>query len=152
GAYVTAVLRIRQHVGRLAATLVAVALATAGGVLVAWGVRRMRPTVLALTTWLASWAVSVTIAAFPRVTGGQQGLVLGPVLQRVGALGITVGLGPVALYEVALVLVVLAAGVVAAVRLRYGPAYAALRADPSAASVAGVRVDGLRRGALVGSA
>ena len=151
-AYTTAVLRVRHHVGPLGASVAAVAVATVGGAVVAWGVRRMRPTVLALSTWLASWAVSVTIGAFPAVTGGAQGLVLSPVRQRVGALGVTVGLGPVAMYEVALGLVVATAGVVVAVRWRYGPAFAALRADPSAAAVAGVPVEALRRGAMVGSA
>src|SRR5204862_7947368 len=105
-----------------------------------------------LTTWIGAWLFVVVIGAFPAVTGGSRGIVVHAPVQPVHALGITVRAGPLALYELAVVVVLMSVGVVAAVRHRFADALSALRPDPSAARAAGVPVERLRRMAFVVSA
>src|SRR5204863_1674447 len=118
----------------------------------ALGVTRFRPALIALTTWLAAWMFTIAIGAFPGLTGGAQGIVIGPLEQRSRALGVTFRAGPVALFELAALTAAVAAGVFIAVRRRYGAAFAAVRNDPGAAAASGIPVTPMRQGALLGSA
>ena len=152
GAYSVAVARTHFHAGPLLAGGAAVALATGAGVLVAWASGRAHAAAAALTTWLVAWLFVVVVDAFPNVTGGARGLIVPPARQHVGVLGVTVTAGARGVYFMAAACAALALGAFAALRHRYGPAFAALRADPVAAAVAGVPVVGLRRGAIVLSA
>jgi branched-chain amino acid transport system permease protein len=152
GAYVTAVLRHRYGMAPPVAVVLAVMASLSAGLILSGGVRRFRGATVALTTWIAAWLFIVVIGAFPAVTGGSRGIVVAPPVQRVATLGITLRGGPMALYEVAVAVALLALGVVAAVRHRYGESLSASRTDPSAARAAGVPVQRLLRMTFVVSA
>src|SRR4051812_24663600 len=101
GAYAAAIMRDHGR-GPVAATGAGIVVASAAGLVLALGITRFRPALIALTTWLAGWMFNIAVGAFPDLTGGAQGIVIGPVEQRVGALGITATAGPVALFEISL--------------------------------------------------
>jgi ABC-type branched-subunit amino acid transport system ATPase component/ABC-type branched-subunit amino acid transport system permease subunit len=152
GAYTAAVLIAKHGWDVPAAVLLGTALAAVAGGFVARGVSRLRPPFVALATWLFAWAIAFAIIAFPGLTGGAAGLPLGETSLRMHALGVTWGLGPIALYEVALALVAVAIVLHTMLVRRYGPAFASVRADAPAARSAGIPVERIRFGALAGSA
>jgi branched-chain amino acid transport system permease protein len=152
GAYTTVILVVREGWDLPVALAVGTATAGVGGMLVARGVARLRPAFVAIATWLFSWGVSFAIAAFPSFTGGTRGVSIGDPQLHLRALGVGSKLGPVAFYEIALAFVVLAVLGTSAILRRYGATFAAVRSDPSAARAAGVPVDRVRFGAIVGSA
>ncbi|MFN2615048.1 MAG: ATP-binding cassette domain-containing protein [Actinomycetota bacterium] len=152
GAYGTAILRAHAGLGPVPATLAAVAAAGVAGVIVARGVAPLRAAFVALTTWVLAWTLSVAINAFPSLSGGAQGIVLAPLRVDIHMVGIAFTLGPVGLYETALVICALTLLVAHRSVVRYGSALAAIREDPRAAAAAGIDVAALRARALVMSA
>lgn len=147
GAYAAALLAARAGWPTEAAVLGgALAAATAGalvGVATAWA----RPAVVAVATWLAAWLVALALAAFPRVSGGAQGVVLPPgdvAGVRLTATAHYVVAACLALATVALFAVVRRSGV--------GVALAAGRQHRPAAEALGVPVARLRVGAVAACA
>jgi len=152
GAYGTAILVARHGWDIPPALGVGTLLAAVAGGLVARGVARLRPAFVVVATWLFAWAISFAITAFPSLTGGTRGVSIGEAQLHLRALGVRTKLGPVALYEIALVAVVLALLGTVALLARYRATFIAVRADPSGARAAGVPVDRVRFGAIAGSA
>jgi ABC-type branched-subunit amino acid transport system ATPase component/ABC-type branched-subunit amino acid transport system permease subunit len=151
GAYTTAILVARHHWDPVAATIVAVSFSLVAAAIVARGVSHIRPPFVALATWLFSWATAFAIGAFPMLTGGDNGISVGQPALRLHALGVGRRPGPPAYYEIALVAVAIVLVLHTNWTRRYGPALAAVRADPAAARASGVPVDRLRFGALTAS-
>jgi ABC-type branched-subunit amino acid transport system ATPase component/ABC-type branched-subunit amino acid transport system permease subunit len=129
----------------------AVVVGAAAGLLVGLAVARLRRPFVALATWLAAWAVALAVLAFPDVTGGARGKVLPTPTIDFAALGTTIRLTDIVLYDAALLLAVV---VVLAITRARGRSYAALafaRDDPGAAAVARVPVARVRAGAMAAS-
>ncbi|MDQ1446185.1 MAG: branched-chain amino acid transport system ATP-binding protein livM [Acidimicrobiaceae bacterium] len=152
GAFTVAVAETRWHADPLTAFALAVVIAAAAGLITGRAVAKLRPPFAALATWLASWAFSLAVLAGPGLTGGARGLVLARQTIDVGALGATVRLTDLVLYDAALLLAVVVVVVVGRARDRARPPLALAREDPAAASAARVPVARLRTGALAGSA
>jgi len=152
GAYTAAILIVRHGWEPPAAVLFAVALSAIAGGLVARGVARLRPPFVALATWLFAWATAFAVTAFPGLTGGASGISIGQTSLDMRALGVHWRLSSVAFYEIALVLIAVALILHTTLIRRFGPAFAAVRTDASAARSAGIPVDRIRFGALTGSA
>jgi branched-chain amino acid transport system permease protein len=141
GAFTVALLVSRTGVGPLSATLLAVLVAAAGGALAGAGVMRLQPVFVAVTTWILSWGAVLFLLAFPRLSGGAQGIV------------VKLTLTPVEHYELALALVVLAVLASSALaRGRPGVELRALAQRPAAALALGVDSSRRRIGAFVASA
>jgi branched-chain amino acid transport system permease protein len=141
GAFAVALLTAKAGWPALAATVVGVLAAAAGGVVAGAGVVRLRPVFVAVTTWILTWAVVLFLLAFPSVSGGAQGLVV-PLTMSVSAH-----------YELALALLV--AAILAGASLgrgRVGIELRALRIHPAAAEALGVATARRRFGAFVCSA
>ena len=151
-AYGTALLQSRHGWDPLTAAVAAVAVTAVAGAAVARAVVGLRPAFVALATWLGAWTFALALTAFPAVSGGGQGIALGVARLRLRALGVSVSLTPVVLYEVALVAVAATVLLLVVTRRRWGPALAAVREDPVAAASTGVPVARLRSGAFVGAA
>src|SRR5439155_21865120 len=124
GAYTTAILVARHHWDPVAAAIVAVAFSLVAASVVARGVARIRPPFVALATWLFSWATAFAIAAFPMLTGGDNGMPIGQPAFRLHALGIGWRPGAPAYYEIALVAVAIVLVLNTSWTRRYGPALA----------------------------
>jgi branched-chain amino acid transport system permease protein len=147
GAFGEAILRAKGGWPLLPSLLVAVVLAGACGVLTGIATGRLRGAFVAVSTWILSWIVLLTLTLFPGISGGAQGLVM----PEASVLGHT--LTPTTHYVIGVTLValaVLAFGVLS----RRGPgiALAAGRDQVDAAVGLGVPVARLRLGAFTTSA
>ncbi len=141
GGFASALLRVRTGVPAVAAVPLGAAAAALAGFVAAAGLVRLRPVFVAVSTWLLTWLVAIALAAFPRISGGSQGLVLEN------------GLGAVWHYELALALLALAAlAFVALARAPYGIRLSAAAQRPAAAAALGAPIRRLRLAAFVGSA
>ncbi|HEV7888243.1 MAG TPA: ATP-binding cassette domain-containing protein [Acidimicrobiales bacterium] len=152
GAYTTAVAVTRYHADPVTAAAAGTAAAAAAGLFVGLAAARLRTPFVALGTWLAAWAFSLAVGAFPALTGGARGLVLPPPQLHAEALARTIGLGDPALLAVSAAAAALAALLVVALRPRLHPVLALARDDPAAAAAAGIPVARSRVIALVVSA
>jgi branched-chain amino acid transport system permease protein len=147
GAFAEALLRAKGGWPLLPSLLVAVVVTGACGVLAGLATGRLRGAFVAVSTWILSWIVLLTLISFPGISGGAQGLVM----PEASVLGYS--LTPTAHYVLGVTLVavaVLAFGVLS----RRGPglALAAGRAQVDAAVGLGVPVARLRLGAFTASA
>jgi len=152
GAYTVALLRTRAGMDPVTSMLVAVAGTAIAGAIVARAVARLRPAFVALVTWLVAWIFAFAVSSFASITGGASGIVIGPAVLRLRAIGATATVGATAWYEIALVLVVASVAATAVLARRYGPAAATLRDEPSIARGIGIDVARLRFAVLVWSA
>ncbi len=142
GAFTAALLRTKAGAGPFEAALSGLVVATLAGLVLGVAFVRLGRVLFAVATWLLAWLVALTLAAFPAISGGAQGLVISR-----GSLGET------AHYELALVLVVISSlALFAIARGAPGRALSALRERRAAALALGVRATRLRLGAFVGSA
>jgi branched-chain amino acid transport system permease protein len=141
GGFASALLRVKAGVPAVAAVpLGAVAAALAGAVAGA-GLVRLRPVFVAVSTWVLTWLVVIALAAFPRLSGGAQGLVLDD------------GLRALWHYELALALLAATAlAFVALARAPFGIRLFAAAQRPAAAAALGTPAGRLRLTAFVGSA
>lgn len=147
GAFAAALLRVHTSVPFEAAVLAGTAVALAGGVAVGAAVIRLRPALVAVATWIVTWLLALFLLAFPRVSGGSQGLVL----DRGDLFGLE--LTAAVHYELALGLLALAMLAFLAVRRGTpGRALLALRQQPAAAVSLGVPAPRLRLGAFAAAA
>jgi branched-chain amino acid transport system permease protein len=147
GAFAEAIARAKGGWPLLPSVLVAVLAAIAAGALTGLATGRLRGAFVAVSTWILSWIVLLTLTSFPGISGGAQGLVM----PEAKVLGIT--LTPTAHYELGIALLGLA--ILVYVVLARGAPGLALRASseqPSAALGLGVPVARLRLGAFTASA
>lgn len=141
GAFGSALLRANAGWPLLPALLGGVLAATCAGLVAGAAIVRLRPVFVGVSTWILAWLVALALSAFPSLSGGAQGLVLGPALS------------PTAHYELALGLVALAAlGLWALRRGSFGLRLSAARQRPAAAASLGVPLASLRLRAFVCSA
>jgi branched-chain amino acid transport system permease protein len=147
GAFAEAIARAKGGWPLLPSLLLAVVAAAAAGGLTGLATGRLRGAFVAASTWILSWIVVLTLASFPGISGGAQGLVL----PEATVFGRT--LTPTAHYELGiglLALAILAFAVIA--RRAPGLALAAAREQPDPALALGVPVARLRLGAFAASA
>ena len=153
GAFAACLLRAKAGWGALEATAAGVALAAMGGVIAGAGAARLRTVYVAISTWIVAWLVSFGLSSFPSISGGAQGVIVGPARVRLGALGTSAELTPVWHFELAIALVALASLAFAAVaRGPAGLALAAVREGPNEAAAVGARATRLRLGVFVAAA
>jgi branched-chain amino acid transport system permease protein len=153
GAFTLAWLRVEHGWGMGAALAAALVVATATGVVVGAGAMRLRGVYIAISTWIFGWLIALGLVAFPGISGGAQGLVLGNSRIVVRALGAGPQLTPVWHFEIALVLIALALLIFRTVaRSPAGLALAAVRQDGTAAAALGAPRGRLQFGAVVASA
>ena len=147
GAFAEAIARAKGGVPLLPSLLVAVLVTGACGVLTGLATGRLRGAFVAVSTWILSWIVLLTLTSFPGISGGAQGLVM----PEARVLGQT--LTPTAHYVTGIMLLALAL-LAFAVLTRRGPglALAAGRDQVEAALGLGVPVARLRLGAFTTSA
>ena len=147
GAFTEAIARSKGDVPLLPSLLLAVLVTAACGVLTGVATGRLRGAFVAVSTWILSWIVLILLTAFPRISGGAQGLVM----PEARVLGQT--LTPTAHYVLGLTLLGLAVLAFAVLARRgAGLALAAGRDQVEAALGLGVPVARLRLGALTASA
>jgi branched-chain amino acid transport system permease protein len=131
----------------------AVALAGLAGLLVGAATIRLPPVFVGVATWLFTWMAALTLAAFPFLSGGTQGIVVRPGTLGLHRQGAAIRLTPAVAYEMGVILVALA--LLVFVALRDGPwglGLAAARQEPRVATSLGIRTERLRWGAVVISA
>ena len=146
GAFTSALLVARSGWPVEPAALAGAAAALVSGLLLG-GVVRLRPAFVAVSTWLLAWLVWLFLLAFPSISGGSQGLILPQ--KTLFGLDPT----PTVHFEVALVLLVLTALVIAAAR-RGAPGLelSALRQAPALATSLGVSLAARRLAAFSATA
>jgi len=146
GAFTSALLVARSGWPLGPAVLAGAAAALVAG-LISGGIVRLRGAFVAAGTWLLAWLVWLFLLAFPSVSGGSQGLILPP--KTLFGLNAT----PTVHFEVALVLLIVTALAIAAVR-RGAPGLelVALRQAPRLATSLGVPLGRRRLGAFAASA
>jgi ABC-type branched-subunit amino acid transport system permease subunit len=76
GAFAEAILRAKGGWPLLPSLLVAVVVTGACGVLTGIATGRLRGAFVAVSTWILSWIVLLTLTSFPGISGGAQGLVM----------------------------------------------------------------------------
>ncbi len=142
GAFGAALLQAKADWPTVPAIVVGTLVAATAGLVTGLGVARLRGVLVAVSTWILTWLVALTLIAFPELSGGSQGLVVpAPDLSSVDH------------YEFALALVVLAMLAFFALRRgAVGLALASVRQHAGAAVALGVPVARLRLGAFVASA
>ena len=147
GAFAEAIARAKGGWPLLPALLLGIGAAAAAGVLTGLATGRLRSAFVAVSTWILTWIVGLTLISFPGISGGAQGLVL-PETEVLGH-----PLGPTANYElgVALLVLVIVGYLIVAPRAP-GLALAAARERSSAAVALGVPVARFRLGAFTTSA
>ena len=147
GAFTEAIARAKGGAPLLPSLLLAVLVTGACGVLTGLATGRLRGAFVAVSTWILSWIVLLTLTSFPEISGGAQGLVM----PESRVLGQT--LTPTAHYVIGLTLLVLAL-LAFAVLAHRGPglALSAGREQVEAALGLGVPVARLRLGAFTASA
>jgi branched-chain amino acid transport system permease protein len=139
GAFTVALLRTEAGWDPSAATLAGVGLAGAAGVVVGAGAIRLTRPIVAIATWVVSWLVTFTLAAFPGLFGGLQGIAVPEGTLGIGSVGLAVRLTPGVHYAVALLLVAAAlAAFFVLSRTPWGLSLAAARDAPAAAASIGV--------------
>ena len=153
GAFTAAQLVARGGWDPVSAAVVAVVMSLGAGAVVGHVASRLQPAYVAVATWVVAWLAALALDAFPRLSGGAQGLVVANVPFRLGAGGPIVRMTPAIRFEVVLALVGLAllAFRTTAVN-RPGLALAAVRQGPSAAAAVGVPAARLEWGAVVAGA
>jgi branched-chain amino acid transport system permease protein len=147
GAFAEAIVRAKGGWPLLPSLLVAVLAAAAAGILTGLATGRLRGAFVAVSTWILSWIVLLTLTSFPGLSGGAQGLVL-PEASVLGQ-----ELTPTAHYVLGiglLAVAILAFGVLA--QRGAGLALAAGRDQADAAMGLGVAVARVRLGAFAASA
>ena len=146
GAFTSALLVARSGWPVEPAALAGAAAALVSGLLLG-GVVRLRRAFVAVSTWLLAWLVWLFLLAFPSISGGSQGLILPQ--KTLFGLDPT----PTVHFEVALVLLVLTALVIAAAR-RGAPGLelSALRQAPALATSLGVSLAARRLAAFSATA
>jgi branched-chain amino acid transport system permease protein len=146
GAFTSALLVARSGWPLEPAVLAGAAAAVVAG-LISGGIVRLRGAFVAAGTWLLAWLVWLFLLAFPSVSGGSQGLILPP--KTLLGLDAT----PTVHFEAALVLLIVTALAIAAVR-RGAPGLelSALRQAPRLATSLGVPLGRRRLGAFAASA
>ena len=146
GAFTAALLVARSGWPVEPAALAGAAAALVSGLLLG-GVVRLRRAFVAVSTWLLAWLVWLFLLAFPSISGGSQGLILPQ--KTLFGLDPT----PTVHFEVALVLLVLTALVIAAAR-RGAPGLelSALRQAPALATSLGVSLAARRLAAFSATA
>jgi branched-chain amino acid transport system permease protein len=147
GAFAEAIARTKGDWPLLPSVLVAVLVVGACGVLTGLATGRLRGAFVAVSTWIFSWIVLLTLTSFPGISGGAQGLVM----PEARVLGNT--LTPTVHYVIGVTLLALAL-LAFAVLARRGPglALAAGRDQVEAAVGLGVPLARLRLGAFTASA
>jgi branched-chain amino acid transport system permease protein len=146
GAFTSALLVARSGWPLEPAVLAGAAAALVAG-LISGGIVRLRGAFVAAGTWLLAWLVWLFLLAFPSVSGGSQGLILPP--KTLLGLDAT----PTVHFEVALVLLIVTALAIAAVRRGTpGLELSALRQAPRLATSLGVPLGRRRLGAFAASA
>jgi branched-chain amino acid transport system permease protein len=141
GAFTAAQLRVHGGMPTLLAALCGAVAAAGAGAVTGVGFVRLHRGLVAVSTWILAWVVWLSLAAFPSLSGGAEGILLPE------------GPSTAAMYELALVLTVLAAlALVALARGPFGLQLAAARERRAAAESLGVRVPRLRLTAFVVSA
>jgi branched-chain amino acid transport system ATP-binding protein/branched-chain amino acid transport system permease protein len=142
GAFAEAIARAKGGWPLVPSLLVAVLVTGVCGVLAGLATGRLRGAFVAVSTWILSWVVVLTLTSFPGISGGAQGLVLPES-----------GLSPTAHYELGIALLALTVVVYAVLAPRaVGLALSAAREEPAAAMGLGVPVARLRLGAFTTSA
>jgi branched-chain amino acid transport system permease protein len=146
GAFTSALLVARSGWPVEPAALAGAAAALVSGLLLG-GVVRLRPAFVAVSTWLLAWLVWLFLLAFPSISGGSQGLILPQ--KTLFGLDPT----PTVHFEVALVLLVLTALLIATAR-RGAPGLelSALRQAPALATSLGVSLAARRLAAFSATA
>jgi branched-chain amino acid transport system permease protein len=146
GAFTSALLVARSGWPIEPAALAGAAAALVSGLLLG-GVVRLRRVFVAVSTWLLAWLVWLFLLAFPSVSGGSQGLIL----PQKTLLGFDPT--PTVHFEVALVLLMLTALVIAAAR-RGAPGLelSALRQAPALATSLGISLAARRLAAFSATA
>ena len=155
GAYLTAFLRLRAGLDGLTAAIVAAVFCGSTGWLLGWGTSRLRPAFTSLATWSFGWLGTLAVVAFPDLSGGTGGIVLGAPLEvRIAPLGIDARFNEAGHLLLAAFLLVGAMLVLrSAQRSSLGRGWALLRENPSLARSLGYDVAAARRRAFfVGSA
>jgi branched-chain amino acid transport system permease protein len=147
GAFAEAIARAKGGWPLLPSLVVAVLFAGACGVLTGLATGRLRGAFVAISTWILSWIVLLTLTSFPGISGGAQGLVM-PEARVLGS-----SLTPTVHYVIGVTLLGLAL-LAFAILARRGPglALAAGRDHVEAAVGLGVPVARLRLGAFTTSA
>jgi branched-chain amino acid transport system permease protein len=154
GAYVTAFLRLRAGLDGLTAAIVAALACGATGWFLGWGTSRLRPAFTSLATWSFGWLATLTVVAFPDLSGGTAGIALGAPLEvRIAPLGIDARFNEAGHLLLAAVLVAVTMLVLrSAQRSSLGRGWALQRENPSLARSLGYDVAAARRRAFfVGS-
>jgi branched-chain amino acid transport system permease protein len=153
GAFTVALLRTEAGWDPTAATMAGVILAGGAGVVVGAGAVRLTRPIVAIATWVVSWLVFFTLAAFPGLFGGLQGIAVPEGTFGIDSLGLTVRLTPGVHYEVALLLVVAAVTAFLILsRAPWGLALSAARDAPGSAASVGVEQGRLQFGTFTASA
>jgi branched-chain amino acid transport system ATP-binding protein/branched-chain amino acid transport system permease protein len=138
GAFAAALLQGRGGWPVLPAIVAGALVAAATGAVTGVGVVRVRPVFVAVSTWLLAWLVAIGLAAFPRISGGADGIAVGPATR------------PWLWYELLLVLVAVATGLFALyARGLPGLSLAAVRERYAAATALGLPTARLRLTAFV---
>jgi branched-chain amino acid transport system permease protein len=136
------------------AVLVSVAMAGAAAYVLGAGAGRLHGAPLALGSWALAWLAQAVLAAFPKVSGGSQGVVHQTPARLVSHwLGVAVTLTATTHLVIGAVLCGLT--LLALHRLDRGPIgldLAAMRAGPALAASIGVRVGARRRAVLTATA
>ncbi|MEA2446745.1 MAG: branched-chain amino acid transport system ATP-binding protein livM, partial [Actinomycetota bacterium] len=149
GALTSALLASRTSMPLSLIILVATSATALAAYVVGHGAVRLRAVQLAVSSWLGAWLVALFLSGFPQTSGGAAGI---PVHQAgIGeGLGLSLRATPLALYEIALVLLIL--GCIAFRSLQIGPVgltLATIKQNPREAATIGTLRDDLRLGVFV---
>ena len=152
GAFGAVLLRASAGWDPTVATVAAVLLGGLGGAVVAAGAVRLTRPLVAIASWVVSWLVAFTLAAFPGVFGGLQGVAVPEGSLGIAPLRMTVNLTPGVHYEIGLLLVATAlAAYVVMSRAPWGLALKAGSERPAPASALGVEQGRLQFWTFTGS-
>ncbi|HVM11728.1 MAG TPA: ATP-binding cassette domain-containing protein [Actinomycetota bacterium] len=153
GAFGAAWARTRLGFDPVAAALAGAVLAAAAGAVTGAGLAKLRPVMLAVSTWILAWLVVTVLAAFPGLSGGARGIPLPEGVLVLEGIDRLIRFTPGVHHGVAVVL--LGAALLAYRRTDLGPAgihLAAARGAPAAADALGLPAERLRGGTFVASA
>ncbi|HEV1998670.1 MAG TPA: ABC transporter substrate-binding protein [Candidatus Dormibacteraeota bacterium] len=150
GAYLTAFLRLRAGLDGLTAAIVAALFCGGAGWALGWGTSRLRPAFTSLATWSFGWLATLSVVAFPDISGGTAGITFGaPMKVKLAPLGIDAGFNEAGHLLLAAVLLGGAMLVLrSAQRSSIGRGWALLRENPSLARSLGYDVAAARRRAF----
>jgi branched-chain amino acid transport system permease protein len=150
GAYLTAFLRLRAGLDGLTAAIVAALFCGGAGWALGWGTSRLRPAFTSLATWSFGWLATLSVVAFPDISGGTAGITFGaPMKVKLAPLGIDASFNEAGHLLLAAVLLGGAMLVLrSAQRSSIGRGWALLRENPSLARSLGYDVAAARRRAF----